>query len=57
MIFNNIEGAFFKKNFLFELGFNETEFSTIRDICVLLYKEFLDIPKLLVNKEMQLEDL
>jgi len=57
MIYNNTEGTFFKDNFLFELGYNEKEFSIKRDICVLSYKEFLDFSTLIMKNEMQLEDL
>lgn len=56
MIYNNTEGTFFKENFLFELGFNEKEFCIKRDICVLSYKEFLDISKLIMEDKMQIED-
>lgn len=57
MIYNNTEGTFFKDNFLFEIGFNEKEFSRKRDICVLSYKEFLDFSKRVIDKNMQLEEL
>lgn len=57
MIFNNTSGAFFKDNFLFELGFNESEFSNKRDICVLSYKELIDYSELVLDGKMMLEDL
>lgn len=56
MIYNNTEGTFFKESFHFELEFNEKVFCAKRDICVLSYKEFLDISKLIMEDKMQIED-
>jgi hypothetical protein len=57
MIYNNTEGSFFKENFVFELGYNEKEFSVKRDICILSYKEFLELSKPIIENEMPLEYL
>jgi hypothetical protein len=54
IIFNNTEGNHFKNSFTIDLGGNEIEFVKKRDICVLSFKDFLEITNQIKDKKMTL---